>query len=408
MEAGTVREGSVISVNTNLSALRSLSALENTTSRLNTATEALSTGLSINTPGDNPSGEAIVQTMTSQINGLNAAQQNAQNGLSVLQTAGGALDTVSNILQSLNTLAITAANSATESSSDVALIQSQVSQLTSELDRMASTVSFNGTELLGGAYSGEALQVSNNSQGGGASDPNQIIFSLSGVSSSALGLSGMTVGTAGGTAGSITSNGHLGFGAGPYTTATTLGTIENGGNEYGVFSVNGVDISWDSRGAETLGGLLASINSSGAGVTASFNQGTQAITLTNNTVGSSTAPPVVTTVSGNAFANDFKLSSPVTVDGTGGPDAITLIKSAISTVATETGQIGALMDRLNYTVSNLSTEVQNTAASLGTIEDVDMASEMSTFTQLQILQQSGTAMLAQANQAPSMVLKLMQ
>jgi len=278
-----------ISVNTNISALQSLNALENTTSMLNQATEELSTGLSINSPGDNPSGGAIVQSMTSQINGLNAAQQNAQNGLSVLQTAGGALGTVSSILQSLNTLAVTAANTATESSADTTLIQSQVTQLTSELDRMASTVSFNSQNLLSGSYTSEVLQVSNGSVndtvGGGSA--NQITFSLTGVSTSALGLSGI----------SVTSS--------------------------------------------------ASANS-----------------------------------------------------------AIDLINSAINTIATETGQIGALQDRLNYTVSNLGNEVQNTTAAKGTIDDVDMAAEMSTYTQLQILQQSGTAMLAQANQAPSVVLKL--
>jgi len=276
----------MISVNTNVSALQSLSALENTTNALSNATEELSTGLSINSPGDNPSGGAIVQTMTAQINGLNAAQQNAQNGLSVLQTAGGSLGTVSSILQSLNTLAVTAANTATESSSDTALIQSQVTQLTSELDRMASTVNFNGLNLLDGSYTGENLQVSNGSAN--TSTANQITFSLTAISSSALGLSGISV-----------------------------------------------------------------------------------------------------------------------TSGAGASSAINLITSAINTVATETGQIGALMDRLNYTVSNLGNEVQNTTAAQGTIQDVDMASEMSNFTQLQILQQSGTAMLAQANQAPSMVLKLM-
>ncbi len=283
------------SVNTNTAALGSLSALSNTTTQMNNDIEQLSTGYSINSPGDNPSGEAIVQTMTAQINGLNAAQQNAQNGLSVLQTAAGALSTVSNILQTLNTLAVTAANTATQSSSDEALIQSQVTQLTAELDRIASTVNFNGLNLLDGSYTGvgsftggEVLQVSNDSAN--VSTANQILFSLTGVSSSSLGLSGLNV------------------------------------NDYAT--------------------------------------------------------------GGNASS------------------AIQLINSAISTVATETGQIGALMDRLNYTISNLGNEVQNTTASRGTIQDVNMASAMSQYTQLQILQQSGTAMLAQANQAPSVLLKL--
>jgi flagellin len=273
-----------LSVNTNSAAMGSLSALESTTNQLNKSIEQLSTGLSINNAGDNPSGEAIVQTMTSQINGLNAAQSNAQNGLSVLTTADGALNTAGTILQSLNTLAVTAANTATLSTADVALIGSQVTQLTSELDRMASTTSFNGKNLLDGSYTG-SLQVSNGSYND--STANQIQLTLGAVSTAALGLTGLSV-------------------------------------------------------------------SSGAAASS----------------------------------------------------AIDLINSAISQIATERGQVGATMDRLNYTVSNLGNEVQNTTASLGTLQDVDMASAMSTFTKLQILQQSGTAMLAQANSAPQAVLKL--
>ena len=276
-----------ISVNTNVSAMQSLNALENTTNALNTSIEQLSTGLKINNAGDDPSGEAMAQTMTAQINGLNAAQANAQNGISVLQTADGGLNTVDTILQSINTLAVSAANTATLTGNDVSLMQSQVGQLTAELDRMSSTVSFNGLNLLDGSYTGEVLQVSNGSQGGASGDPNQIQISLNAVSSAALGLTGLTL--------------------------------------------------------------------SGADAAAS---------------------------------------------------AITLVQSAIDGVSTQRGQIGAVMDRLNYTVSNLGSEVQNATASLGTLQDVDMAAEMSKYTQLQILQQSGTAMLAQANQGPSVVLKL--
>jgi len=276
-----------MSVNTNIAAMGSLNALENTTSALNKSIEELSTGLSINNAGDNPSGEAIAQNINAQVGGLNAAQSNAQNGLSVLQTADGALNTVDTILQNMNTLAVTAANTATLTSSDQGLIQSQINQLASELDRMASTVQFNGMNLLDGTYTGEALQVSNGSQGGGTGDPNQITISLSAVDSTDLGVNALNVTT-----------------------------------------------------------------------------------------------------------------------GSGASAAITSVGTALANVSAQRGQIGAVMDRLNYTVSNLGSEVQNATASLGTLQDVDMAAEMSQYTKLQILQQSGTAMLAQANQAPSAVLKL--
>jgi flagellin len=160
-------------------------------------------------------------------------------------------------------------------------------QLAAELDRMASTVTFNGMNLLDGTYTNLALQVSNGSQGGGATDPNQILISIGAVDSTDLGVSGLDV-----------------------------------------------------------------VNSPAA--------------------------------------------------------AISAVNSAIAEISTQRGEIGAVMDRLNYTVSNIGSEVQNATASLSTLQDVDMAVEMSQYTKLQILQQSGTAMLAQANQEPSAVLKLIQ
>jgi flagellin len=543
-----------ISVNTNISALQSLSALENTTSQLNMATEQLSTGLSINNPGDNPSGEAIVQTMTAQINGLNAAQQNAQNGLSVLQTAGGAMGTVSTILQNLNTLAVTAANTATESTGDLALIQSQMTQLTSELDRMASTVTFNGQNLLDGSYTGEALQVSNNSKGGinfNAADPNQIAIGLSGISTANLNLTGLNItGNGAGTAasatgvvlsavsltapsavlalsaaaaftsastlatvfgatdasfaaanaGTLTVDGHnvaysgsetiatlttalaasgitatlaftgsttgtltltpttgtgptaalsisdsnvtvsgilsAGTGSGTFTTAdggystasqslnsaTTLGGLVSSKaadavTAAGSLTINGQSFAYTS--STTIGSLLSAINAdAAAGVTGSLtttgpNAGSVQFVSTATGTGAAIAISDSNGAGSGSAMGALGLVAAATTAGTSSSamtaaSAIEVITSAINQVATETGQIGAVMDRLNFTVSNLGNEVQNTTASQGTIEDVNMAQEMSTFTQLQILQQSGTAMLAQANQAPSLILKLIQ
>jgi len=269
-------------VNTNMSALQANYALENTTSALQSSLLKLSTGMKINSAADDASGLAISQSMTAQINGLNAATQNAQDGVNVLQTADGGLNTAQSILQRINTLAVSAANDGTLTTTDKDLMQSEVNQLTSELDRMASTVSFNGKSLLDGSYTNQTLQV-----GEGSGSQYQLTVNVGGVSSSALGLSGIDI------------------------------------------------------------------------------------------VDSATA-------------------------------AIATVASAIDQVSATRGNIGATINRLNYAVQNLGVEVQNATASVSNIQDVNMATEMSNYTRLQVLQQSGTAMLAQANQAPQAVLKLIQ
>jgi len=268
-------------VNTNLSALQANYSLNNTTSALQSSLLKLSTGLKINSAADDASGLAISQSMTAQINGLNAATQNAQDGVNVLQTADGGLNTAQSILQRINTLAVSAANDGTLTTTDKDLMQSEVNQLTSELDRMASTVSFNGKSLLDGSYTNQTLQV-----GEGSGSQYQLTVNVGGVSSSALGLSGIDI------------------------------------------------------------------------------------------VDSATA-------------------------------AIATVGSAIDQVSATRGNIGATINRLNYAVENLGVEVQNATASVSSIQDVNMATEMSNFTRLQVLQQSGTAMLAQANQAPQAVMKLL-
>jgi flagellin len=268
-------------INTNLSSMEALNALNNTTNGIHSSLQKLATGLRINGAADDPSGLAISQSMTAQINGLNAAQQNAQDGVSALQTAEGGLNTAETILQRVNTLAVRSANDATLNNQDKSLMQSEVNQLTAELDRMSSTISFNGMNLLDGSYTNETLQVADKS--GGA---NQFQVSVTGINSQTLGISGLDL-----------------------------------------------------------------VNSAS--------------------------------------------------------NAISLVNSAIDQVSNNRGSIGAYIDRLNYTVSNISIQVHNASASVSQIQDVDMATEMSTFSKLQILQQSGTAMLAQANQLPQAVLKLL-
>ena len=269
-------------INHNISSMIALTNLSKTTDEMNSSLTKLSSGEKIVTSADDPAGMAISQKMLAQMNALTQAKQNTQDGLSLMQTADGALNTTTDILQRLNTLAVRAANDATLTASDKGLIQSEANQLTSELTRMASTVQFNTKNLLDGNFTSENLQV-----GTGSASSDQISLSITGVSASTL----------------------------------------------GVASLNFV---------------------------------------------------------------------------TGATTAIDAITSAINLVSQNRGQIGAVMDRLQETSTNIGIENTNMTASESNIMDVDMASEMSNFTRLQVLEQSGTSMLAQANALPQSVLKLMQ
>jgi flagellin len=271
-------------VNHNIAAMDALNNLTATGNAMDLSLQKLSSGLKIVTAADDAAGLAISQKLTAQTNALGQAKLNAQDGLSMLQTADGSLNVTQDILQRLNTLAVRSANDATLTASDKTLITSEVGQLTSELDRMSSTVTFNTKNLLDGTFTAEDLQV-----GAGATANDQIAVSITGVDS------------------------------------TTLG-------------VDTLDLS-------TVAGSQA---------------------------------------------------------------AITSITKAIDTVSANRGQIGAVENRLNETVTNLGNEITNTTASVSRIQDVDMAAEMSNFTRLQVMQQAGTAMLAQANSLPQSVLSLLK
>jgi flagellin len=277
-----ITEDDKMIVNHNVSALEALTNLSNTDTKMQSSLEKLSSGLKITKSSDDAAGLAISEQMRSQINALGQAKSNAQDGVSLLQTAEGALNTTTDVLQRLNTLAVRAANDATLTTSDKGLIQSEADQLTSELTRMSSTVQFNTKSLLDGSFTGETLQVGTSSK---TSD--QLTISITGVD------------------------------------ATTLG-------------INSLD-----------------------------------------------------------FVNS----------ATGAIDSIT---SAITTVSTNRGAIGAVMNRLEETNSNIDIETTNMTASESRIRDVDMASEMSNYTKLQVMEQAGTAMLAQANSLPNNVLSLLK
>ncbi len=289
-------------INTNIDALTAQRNLSSLSLQYSKSVEKLSSGLRINRAADDAAGLAISQNLEAQVNGLNQAQRNAQDGISMIQTAEGALNEVQAMLQRMRELAVEASNG-TLGSSDLQSVGDEMAALASEINRDTSTTQFNGIQLLDG-----------------------------------------TAGTSGNVTLQIGANGSD-------TLTVTFGKQD-------VNSLFGTNSS-----------LLSSIMSSSAD-------------------GSFTAIS-------SASNSDYN-------------SLISGIDTAIQAVSTARGEFGASQNRLEHTINSLGVASENLSASQSRIQDLDVASEMVNFTKLQILQQAGTAILAQANQAPQTVLKLLQ
>jgi flagellin len=269
-----------ITINTNVASLNAQRNLNTSQSSLNTSMQRLSSGLRINSAKDDAAGLGISDRMTSQIRGLNQAVRNANDGISLAQTAEGALQESTNILQRMRELAVQSAND-TNSEEDRTSLNEEMSQLIDELDRIADTTTFNGRGLLNGSVAGALFQV-------GADAGQQISMSIASADATALGVNAETVST-------------------------------------------------------------------------------------------------------QAAADS----------------AITVIDSAIGTIDTIRGELGAIQNRFESTIANLSNVSENMSAARSRILDADIAQETSNMTTQNILQQAGVSVLAQANQSPQLALSLL-
>ena len=287
-------------INHNISALNTYRQLTINTSSSSKSLEKLSSGYRINRAGDDAAGLAISEKMRGQIRGLDQATRNAQDGISLIQTAEGALNETHSILQRMRELVVQAGNEGTNEAEDLQAIQDEINQLVDEIDGIAKRTEFNGKTLLTGTYdtsgAGLVFQI-------GANSGQQIEVTISSME------------------------------------AADLGTIVSGS---GSVSLKDIDVTKFS-------------------------------------------------VSGSDFDTQLKA-----------------IDDAIAKVSTERSSLGAYQNRLEHTINNLSNASENLTAAESRIRDVDMAKEMMEFTKLNILSQAATAMLAQANSQPQMVLQLLQ
>ena len=389
-------------INTNIEALNAQRNLSATANTFASSVEKLSSGLRINRAADDAAGLAISQKLQAQVTGLNQAQRNAQDGISMVQTAEGALNEVHSMLQRIRELAVEAANS-TVSPSDASSIDTEITALRAEIDRIAKATTFNGQSLTTGALS--VTQSSGLAVAAGAGGTATV---------TAVNVAGAKGGytytlTSGGTSDLTLSDGH---GHAQTITAQAITAAPETLN----FDTLGVAISINGTAtadqiANTLGTGAVTIGTA-ATTTANFQIGANAGDSLGVTFGDA---QITASGYGNWNANITSFDTAV-ANGSGSSAAIitaaqnliTSSDTAIGYISTIRGNLGAVENRLQHTVASVSVASENLNASESRIRDLDVASEMVNFTKTQILQQAGTAILAQANSAPQNVLTLLR
>jgi flagellin len=419
-------------VNNNIAALNAYRNLSVTDGQMSKSLEKLSSGFRINRAADDAAGLAISEGLRSQIGGLKVAVRNTQDGISVVQTAEGALTETHSILQRMRDLSVQASNAGGLNPDAKSNIQSEIGQLKSELDRIATATTFNGKKLLDGSFSAN-FQV-------GANSGETIAVAIgTAMGSTGLGVSGVDVTAVGaytvGNAGAgkvstvaasasanavmtITAKGSDLFsgatsGVAPYEALT--GSISFGGKTFDLSSVDYSTIT--TTGATGATDSLAKLNAAAKTALGLTTDPFLAASTTTLTFKVADAVTGFTGASGFALnANATAASSsaevaaatPTFAAGTGADTAISSLDAAIKTVSTTRADLGAIQNRFDHTINNLNVAVENLTASESRIRDADMAQEMVQFTRNQILSQAGTAMLAQANQASQGVLSLLR
>ena len=392
-----------VRINTNIEALNAQRNLGISGLAFGKSVEKLSSGLRINRAADDAAGLAISEKLRAQIRGLNQAQRNAQDGISMVQTAEGALTEVHSMLQRMRELAVQASNS-TLSSSDTQSVNTEITALKDEIDRVATSTTFNGQNLLTGA-----LSVT---QSGGTSIVGLALNTTANAAVSAVDVSGAkasTTYTLTSQAGGLVT---LSDGAGNSQQVTLAATIGSTGTEAINFSTLGVKITVVGASAKTAADLATDLDTktviTGAGTAANFQIGANAADFLTVTFADAR-----TSASGyGTLAAKITSFTTATGSGTGIVAAAQLLIGSVDTalayISTTRGNYGAVQNRLEHTVASLGVSSENLAASESRIRDLDVASEMVNFTKTQILQQAGTAILAQANQAPQSVLSLLR
>ena len=497
-------------LNTNIASLNAQNNLTGSQAQLSQSLERLSSGLRINSAADDAAGLAISQQFTTQINGTNQAVNNANDAVSETQTAGGALNTIVNNLQSIRTLAVEAANGS-NSASDRQALDNQVQQQIAEITQIAQQTSFNGLSVLNGSSGVTTYQVGANvgntisinlTQGVGATQIGQVASSAATVGTAALSgnltlavgtaaavtvgasvagalpgqtagsafakaqavnaanISGLTAsastavteatafvnivaptagtgGTPTGTTYALSINGvNIYSGANNIAVGTTL-TVQDVANQINLFSsqdgnvtasvaagkltltaADGSDVTLKqtvTAGTAGTGGAAGSGTgidtsiSGGVAGTAKVNSGTLTLEANSNiAVAGTDAGGAIGQTAGSIALGTSTLANQNVQTVAGANATIQAVDSALQTVSSFQSQLGAIQNRFTAAVGNLQSTAQNLTQSRSTIQDADFAAETANLTQSQVLEQAGISVLAQANQQPQLILKLLQ
>ncbi|PKF73081.1 flagellin [Pseudomonas fluvialis] len=389
-----------LTVNTNIASLNTQRNLNKSSAALDTSLQRLSTGSRINSAKDDAAGLQIANRLSSQINGLNVAVKNSNDGISMAQTAEGALQQSTAILQRMRDLSLQSANGSNSESERKAL-NSEVTELKKELDRISNTTTFGGKKLLDGSFETTTFQV-------GSAANETISVKIDEMSTDSLDgdFYETTLATATGTA--ATASGSIAVGltvngsAVSVTAKIKVGDDAAAVNQSIATAINdanmGVGAFVQDDGSITL---MSGLDSDG---TANALTGNITQTLTGGTGitigGASTA---ASTTAATSKMSEVDIS---TVQGA--QEAVLVIDQAIQKIDAQRADLGAVQNRFDQTIANLQNIGENVSASRGRIQDTDFAAETANLSKNQVLQQAGTAILAQANQLPQAVLSLLR
>jgi flagellin len=400
----------MLTVNTNIAALNAYQNLSKTQDAMTQSMQRLSSGYRINSAADDAAGLAISTGMGSQISGMTQAVRNTQDGTSVVQTASGALTEATSILQRMRDLSVQAANDSNDQSSRDD-IRTEVTQLQSELGRIASSTKFNGINLLDGTKSSLSFQVGANSD----ATNNAITVNLTNLSgiASAVGAAGTAFAVTSPT--SVTGSQKFTDGTtdvdvdltpptvgGVTQTYKTTQDVADALNKNSGFAANfsaSVDKNQNLVVTSKTGGVVTAGTKAQITTAASVDPTTHVVTQAST---AATGAGTGITGVGTPTTSGIDLST-----AAGAQAAIAALDTQIQAVSTAQANLGAYQNRFSHTINNLNTAIQNTTASQSRIRDTDMAQEMTNFSKSQILVQAGTAMLAQANQSSQGILKLL-
>ena len=387
-------------INHNLNAMNAHRNMSGATTAQGKSMEKLSSGLRINRAGDDAAGLAISEKMRSQIRGLNQASRNAQDGISMIQTAEGALSETQAIGQRMRELAVQSANG-TYTDEDRALINQEFEQLKSEIDRIANDTEFNGNKVINGNLSGKEITEGTLTKGVGTADMSNK-FTIDQGELAKLGEGNFEF--------KITVDSP---GANANVTIDLIDKSQfNGGKEYVMDSITLDNVDTTQAGSESfkIGGIDIEINPNNleSGATVKFiNTAEKTSDGVSLQVGANKDQMIGLSME-NMRSRELGLGGIGVGTAADSQEAIERLDVAIERVSAQRADLGAAQNRLEHTIASTDNTAENLQAAESRIRDVDMAKEMMNLTRLNILQQASQAMLAQANQAPQNVLSILK